>query len=165
MILPFMLVLLIGTEEVTGALNQDRKISRISNSITDLVAQAQSIDTGDMDAIFDLGGKILAPYPADNLEIVLSSITFDEDGNPVVDWSYDNKSGKPWAKGSKPPINLPGTIAAPLTSIVVGQANLAYKPTFAGIFTEYFDRLSSIDLSSTYYLRPRLTDTVTCDDC
>ncbi len=165
MILPFMLVLLIGMEEVTGALNQDRKISRISNSITDLIAQAQTIDTNDMDAIFDLGGKILAPYPDDNLKVLLASVTFDEDGKPTVDWSYDSKHGKPWAKGSKPPVTLPDTVAIPNSSIVVGQASLTYVPTFAGIFTEYFDRASSIDLSDTYYLRPRLTDTVTCDDC
>ncbi|MCX2724147.1 TadE/TadG family type IV pilus assembly protein [Roseibium salinum] len=165
MILPFMLILLIGMEEVTGALNQDRKVGRIANSIADLVAQAQSVNTSELTAVMDLGEKILAPYPAKDLEIIIASVSFDEDGNPSVDWSYDGTNAAPWAKDSQPPITMPDTIAIPETSIVVGQANATYTSPFTGIFTSYFKRDTSIGLSDTYYLRPRLTDTVNCSDC
>lgn len=164
-ILPFMFILLIGMAEATGALNQDRKVSRISNSITDLIAQSQTVTTSELSSLLDIGEKILDPYPADTLEIIVASVTFDEDGDATVDWSRNNSSGTPWSRGSAPPITLPDTVAQPNTSIVVGQTNLTYTPAFAGIFTSYFSRASSIDLSDTYYLRPRLTDTVTCDNC
>lgn len=165
MILPFLLILLIGMEEVTGTLNYDRKVSRIANSVADLVAQAQTITPADLSAMMALGGKILDPYPDTNLETIVASVTFDEDGDPAVDWSYSSKGGSPWAEGSTPPIELPATVAAANTSIVVTQTNLNYVPTFSGLFTEYFSRASSIDLSDTYYLRPRLTDTVKCPAC
>jgi Flp pilus assembly protein TadG len=165
MILPFMLILLIGMEEVTGTLDHDRKVSRIANSVADLVAQGQTITPADLKAMMDIGGKILDPYPDTNLETIVASVTFDEEGAPAVDWSYSSKGGAPWAPGSKPPIELPVAVATPFTSIVVTQTNLTYVPTFAGIFTDYFARASSIDLSDTFYLRPRLTDTVKCPAC
>ncbi|WP_298960556.1 TadE/TadG family type IV pilus assembly protein [uncultured Roseibium sp.] len=165
LILPLMLIILIGMEEATGALNQDRKVSRIANSVTDLVAQAQTVDKNDLQGIMDLGEKILTPYPATTLGITIASVTFDGDGDASVDWSYNNADGTPWAKGAVPPITLPGTVAVANTSIVVGQVSLTYTPTFAGIFTEVFERDSAIDLGDIYYLRPRLTNTVACSDC
>jgi len=167
LILPVLLVLLIGMEEITGAMNYDRKVSRIANSVADLVAQAQTTDEDELVAIMDLGEKILAPYPATDLEIIIASVTFDEDGDPSIDWSLDDGKGTPtgWSKGGTPPITLPDTVAAPETSIVVSQVSLVYEPTFSGIFTNYFSREASLTLSDTYYLRPRLTDTVECTDC
>lgn len=172
MLLPFMLLILIGMEVVTGALNQDRKISRIASSVTDLVAQAQTVTTSELDAVMKVGDAVLAPYSTDDLDIVVASVSFDEDGKATVDWSRNNKgsTSSDWAPGSKPPITLPDTIAAPNSSIVVGQTNLDYRPAFAELYS-YFaglfsgDAIDVIKLSDTYYLRPRLTGTVECENC
>lgn len=165
LILPFMLILLIGMAEVTDAMNQDRKVTRISNAVADLVAQAQEVTTNDLLGVMDLGEQVLAPYPADDLEIIIASVSFDEDGDASVDWSLNSSGGTPWADGSTPPITLPDTVAAANTSIVVGSTTLDYTPPFVGIFTEYFSRDSSLELTHNYYLRPRLTDTVQCTNC
>lgn len=165
MILPFMLILFIGMVEVSDAYNQDRKVSRMANAITDLVAQAQTVTTNELDGVLDLGATILAPYSADTLEIIVSSVSFDASGDASVDWSYNNSGSTPWTAGSPPPITLPTTVASPNTSIVLGQSNLVYTPTFANLFTSYFPRVASMNLSDTYYLRPRLTDTVQCSNC
>jgi len=165
MILPFMLVILIGMAEVTGTMNHDRKISRIASAITDLVAQAQTVSTSELSAVMDLGEKILAPYSTDDLVTIVASVSFDEDGKASVDWSYDSNGNKPWGKGKVPPIPLPDEVAKPNSSIVVGNVSLDYKPPFSGVFTEFFSRDSEIELTDTYYLRPRLTNTVTCTGC
>ncbi|WP_420412260.1 TadE/TadG family type IV pilus assembly protein [Roseibium sp.] len=165
MILPFMLVLLLGMAEVTDALNQDRKVSRMANAITDLVAQAETVTTGELDNVLALGATILQPYSTTNLNIIVASVSFDEDGDASVDWSYDDAGNNPWPSGSAPPITLPGTVAAANTSIVLGQATLGYTPPFAGVLNQYFSRSSSITLSDTYYLRPRLTGQVPCSNC
>jgi Flp pilus assembly protein TadG len=171
MVLPFLLILLIGMAEITGAMNQDRKVSRISNSIADLVAQAQTVTSGELDAVMDLGAKILAPYPSDGLGIVVASVSFDEDGDPEVDWSHTSGKGVSWPKGAAPPVTFPSTVASPNTSIVVCLTTLEYVPPFAGIVTNskifygYFERSTLIELSEIHYLRPRLTDTVACSNC
>ncbi|ASP35968.1 TadE/TadG family type IV pilus assembly protein [Labrenzia sp. VG12] len=165
LILPVMFLLLIGMAEVTGAMNQDRKVARISNAVTDLVAQAETVTEAELLAVMDLGEQVLAPYPADELEIIIASVTFNEDGDAEVDWSFDSGSSNPWAEGSEPPITLPDTIVSPNSSIVVGVTTLNYSPPFAGIFTDYFTRKDALELSHTYYLRPRLTGTVQCSNC
>ncbi|WP_305988885.1 TadE/TadG family type IV pilus assembly protein [Roseibium sp. MMSF_3544] len=166
MILPFMFFLLIGMTELADALNQDRKVSRIANSIADLIAQEEAVSSGDLDSLLDIGEKILDPYPSDNLQVIVASITFDEDGDASVDWSRDTAGTVPWTAGSAPPITLPGTVAVANTSIVVGQTNLTYTPNFAGAFSSIFDwSPSALDLTDTYYLTPRITGTVTCSNC
>jgi Flp pilus assembly protein TadG len=165
LILPFMFLLLIGMAEITGAMNQDRKVSRIASAVTDLVAQAQTVSTSELSAVMKLGEKILAPYPTTDLVTIISSVSFDKDGKASVDWSYDSNGSKPWAKGAKPPITIPDEVAKPNTSIVVGNVTLNYKPPFSGVFTDYFTRDSEIQLGDTYYLRPRLTNTVSCTGC
>nr|WP_319385804.1 TadE/TadG family type IV pilus assembly protein [uncultured Roseibium sp.] len=166
MILPFMFLLLIGMTELAEALNQDRKVSRIANSIADLIAQEEGVSTGDLDSLLVIGEKILDPYPADNLQVIVASITFDEDGDATVDWSRDSSGTQPWSAGGAPPITLPGTVAVPNSSIVVGQTNLTYTPSFTSLFTGIFNwSPSALDLSDTYYLSPRITGTVTCTNC
>ncbi|MET1413647.1 TadE/TadG family type IV pilus assembly protein [Roseibium sp. HPY-6] len=166
MILPFMFLLLIGMTELAEALNQDRKVSRIANAIADLVAQEEAVERNDLNDLLDIGAEILAPYPADNLQVIVASITFDEDGNASVDWSRDSAESAPWTAGDAPPIALPASVAVPNTSVVVGQTNLTYTPSFTGVFTNMFDwSPSALELSDTYYLSPRITGTVTCGNC
>lgn len=165
MVLPFLLILLIGMVEVTGTVDHSRKVSRIASSITDLIAQAQTVDKSDLKNILEIGPTILEPYSSDNLYSIVASVTFDSDAKASVDWSYDSDGGEPWPTGAEPPVSLPSTIAIADTSIVVTQTDLTYVPAFAGIFTNYFQRASSYDLSDTYYLRPRLTGTVACSNC
>ena len=166
MILPFMLLLLIGMTELAEALNQDRKVSRIANSVADLIAQEEGVSTGDLDSLLVIGEKILDPYPSDNLQVIVASITFDEDGDASVDWSRDTAGAQPWSSGDAPPITLPSNIAVPNSSIVVGQTNLTYTPSFTGLFVGIFDwSPSALDLSDTYFLSPRITGTVTCSNC
>lgn len=164
LILPFMLILLIGITELSGAINADRKVSRIANSTTDLVSQAQTLSTDELDDILALGEKILDPYPDDSLKTIISSVTFDEDGEPIVDWSYSNKEN-PWDVGAAPPVLLPEAISNPLTSIVIAESTYVYTPPFSGLFTEAFPRLAKYTLQDIFYFRPRLTDTVSCSDC
>ncbi|MEP2705794.1 MAG: TadE/TadG family type IV pilus assembly protein [Roseibium sp.] len=165
MILPFMLVLFIGAVELTDTFDKDRKVNRIASAITDLTAQAQTVTPDELDSVIKLGKVILGPYPNTQLEVILASVSFNDEGKATVDWSRDNKKGAPWDKGKAPPITLPETVAAPNTSVVVGQVNLTYVSAFAGLLTSYFKRASSFELSETYYLRPRLTGTVECQNC
>ncbi|MES0880411.1 TadE/TadG family type IV pilus assembly protein [Roseibium sp. SCP14] len=173
LLLPFIFMIFIGVIVVTDLLNQDRKVSRIASSVTDLVAQAQSVSTSDLDAVMNVGNAILAPYTTDDLEIIVSSVTFNKDGAASVIWSRSNKTGAEWDVGKTPPVTLPDAIMRPNTSIVIGQTNLNYTSVFADLYSNLVymvnknkdDQIGAIELSDTYYLRPRLTDTVECPSC
>ncbi|CTQ62050.1 MAG: pilus assembly protein [Roseibium album] len=166
MILPFMFFLLIGMTELAEALNQDRKVSRIANAVADLIAQEEAVSRTDLDSLMNIGEKILDPYPSTNLQVIVASVSFDDDGDASVDWSRDSAGATPWSTGAAPPITLPGTVAVPNSSIVVGQSNLTYTPSFTGLFSGIFEWSPSVmNLSDTYFLTPRITGTVTCSNC
>ncbi len=165
MILPVMLILLIGMSELADVLNQNRKVDRMTNAVTDLVAQAETVSKTDLNGIFEIGATILDPYPTTDLTILIASVTFDEDGDATVDWSYDSSGAEPWPAGSPPPTTVPETVSNANTSIVLGQSNLLFTSRFRGFLAQYYSRDSTTTLSDTYYLRPRLTDKVRCDNC
>lgn len=159
LILPFLLFLLMGAHVVTGAMNHDRKVSRISSSVADLVAQAQTVTTGDLAAVLDLGETIMDPYDSSTLNIVVASVSFDGAGDPIVDWSYGLDGGSPW--GSTPPITILPAIALPNTSVVISDTTLTYNAPFSGIVPG----LDELDLQARHYLRPRVTGTIECTNC
>jgi Flp pilus assembly protein TadG len=161
LILPFLLILLIGTAESVGALNHDRKVSQIASSVTDLVAQAESISTGEIADIMRAATEIMLPYSDTPLDVIIASVTFDEDGDPEVDWSRDKSGSTPWAAGSTPPIEFPEAISVPGSSLVVGQSSYSYTPMFSSLLQNIFPRATSIEFGDVYYYKPRLTGTVT----
>lgn len=161
LILPFLLVLLIGMAETTSALNQDRKVSQIASSVADLVAQSESISTSEAADIMLAASAIMSPYESSRLSVTIASVSFDGNGNAEVDWSVDEDGGTPWAAGSEPPIEIPDTVAKAGTSIVVGQSSYTYIPMFADLAQNLFPRAASIPMGDVYFLRPRLSTSVT----
>lgn len=165
LILPFLLILLIGMAETVGALNHDRKVSQAASSVTDLIAQSETVSKSEVADIMRAAVEIMKPYPETTLDVVVASVKFDEDGDPEVVWSRNKAGGEPWSEGSKPPIEMPASLAIPGTSLVVGKASYTYVPTFSTMIQNIFPRATSIDLDDTYFYKPRLTSTVTCSNC
>ncbi|WP_417671026.1 TadE/TadG family type IV pilus assembly protein [Roseibium sp.] len=160
LVLPFLLILLIGVAETTSALNHDRKVTQIAGSVSDLVAQAEQISVAEMQDIMLAAERIIEPYDTSRLSVTVASITFDEDGNPEVDWSVDKDGNSPWAEGEDPAIDFPETIAVPGTSVILGSTSYTYVPTFASLLQNLFPRATSINLTDQYFLHPRLTTKV-----
>ena len=160
LILPFLLILFLGVAETTNALNHDRKVSQIASTVADLVAQAETINAAEAQDIMVAADEIMAPYSSSALQVIIASVSFDEDGNPEVDWSVDQDGAAPWAVGAEPPIEIPDTIAVAGTSVVVGQSFYPFRPTFAELAQTIFPRATSIPMGDSYFLRPRLTNRV-----
>ncbi|WP_083812187.1 TadE/TadG family type IV pilus assembly protein [Polymorphum gilvum] len=160
LILPFLLVLMIGIAETTTGLNYKRKISQIASSLADLVAQTEKVNSSEMSDIIKATEAIMEPYSTSGLQVIVASIAFDKDGNPQVVWSVDENKGTPWAKGSVPPIAIPDALKLANTYLVVGFSSYTYVPTFASMLQNIFPRAASIDLEDTYFLRPRLSESV-----
>lgn len=161
LILPLLLIVMIGTAETTSALNYKRKISQVAFSVADLVSQSSSLSSGDMSDIMTAARAIMQPFPADDLNVVIASVSFDSRGKATVDWSVNQSGGTPWSKGSAPPVTFPQGIAQAGTSIVIGRANSTYTPLFASMAQNIFPRAASIFMEDTYFLLPRLSNKVT----
>lgn len=159
LILPILIVLLLGTTELTRALTYDRKVSQIASTVADLAAQSSTLTSGDVGEIFKASEFVMQPYPGTGLGITLSSVEFDNDGNPAVSWScgYGGVSG--WSDGGLPPIEIPEAIRLPGTTVIIAVSSYTYKPLFNSVIPE------DIELGETYYLRPRLVAKIPKPGC
>lgn len=160
LILPFLLILLIGMSESTEALNADRKVSQVASSMTDLIAQAESVTTDDINELFNAADYIMEPFPITDLDIIVASVTFDGEGDPIVDWSHGAKSNSPWPAGDAPPVDIPEGLGTAGASIVVGRTTYTHNLTFGTLLQNTFPRATSINMSATYFLKPRITTKV-----
>jgi Flp pilus assembly protein TadG len=161
LLLPFLLILLIGMSETVTALNTDRKVSQVASSAADLVAQAESISTSEIADIMVAAEQIMLPYSDTSLDVIIASVTFDDEGEPKVDWSRNKSGSAPWGAGTTPPIDIPESISVAGNSLVVGKSSYTYVPLFASMLQNIFPRATSMEFGDTYFLKPRLTTTVT----
>lgn len=153
LILPILILILLGTTELTRALTYDRKVSQVASTVADLVAQANTISSGEMTDIFAASQTILQPYSASDLGIVLSSVSFDANGDPKVEGSCGSNA-TPWATNDLPPITIPDAISLPNSSVIVAVSNYTYRPIFTSIIAD------TINLGETFFLRPRLVNLI-----
>ncbi len=152
LLLPFMLVLYLGGFELSDGLTIDRKVTHVTSSLADLVTQSRTITDEDMTNILDAAASVITPYNTGLLRIRVSGVTIDDEGKATVDWS-DARNDTPLAEGSA--IEIPEAIKQPNTYLVTAEVHYDYTPVIGYVLT------GSFDMRDEFFLRPRLSDTVT----
>ncbi len=151
LILPVMLILYVGGIQVTEALSINRKVGHVTSTLADLVTQSKTISDTGMANIFDASSSVMAPYSVSSLQITVSEIYIDANGNAKVQWS-DARNATAYAKNHV--ITLPAAIAVPNSYVVTAEAHYPFTPGIGYVLTGTFN------LTSTYYLRPRLVECI-----
>jgi Flp pilus assembly protein TadG len=151
LILPLMLSLYLGGDELGHGLTIARKVTHVSSSLSDLVTQATSISNTDMTNILNAAASVIEPYSTSNLTIKISEYYIDANKKVTVKWSdaYHTTALSVGATIS----NLPASLLTASTYLVTAEVHYSYKPTVGYIMTGTFD------LHDQFYLRPRLNDT------
>lgn len=158
LILPVLILLLLGTTELTRALTHDRKVTQIASTVADLIAQTSTLSVAELDDIFEASGSIMQPYLTTDLGIITSSVKFNEDKDANVEWSCGYQTTA-WTKDTPPPIAIPDAIKVPNSTIIIAVSSYTYKPVFTSIIEE------NIDLGETFFLRPRLVAEIPDPNC
>jgi Flp pilus assembly protein TadG len=152
MILPLMLTIYLGGVEVGDGFAIDVKVTEVARAAADLTTQFVSIDNSEMSSIFNLSEQIVAPYSLANIVVTVSEVTTDSQGNATVTWS-DSLNGTARAVGQT--ITLPTSLQAPNISLILGEVSYSYTPNLGYTIT------GTITLSDSYYMYPRLSNSVT----
>ncbi len=179
LILPFMLLLYLGTAELTYGLMANRKMTLVARTLSDLTAQTTAtsgITDAEITSIFTAAAAIMSPYDATPLRMSFSSIKFvPNSATPPVYtaqtvWTavYTVSSA---LKGTARPCGAtaitqvtnstaPSSTTMPVGlygagSIIVADVSYEYTPPFSGSVLAWSTTQSSINFSHTAYMRPR----------
>jgi TadE-like protein len=127
MVVPVMIVMFVGTVEISESYTLARRIVTISGSVADLVTRSAKLNDDQLDDIMNIADSLLAGYDASRLEITVISIVGDARGNPIVDWSYDKHGNKPVEAGT-PYMQLPTGLIGENESVVIAKVSYKYRP-------------------------------------
>ncbi len=131
----------------------DRKITSVAASVSDLVAQASTITNNDRDNVFAAGTSLLTPYNTAQLQIVVSSVVF-QNNQPTVAWSDATPGTTPRSPGSVVSIGTnDGQIPAGLVdangSVIMAEVKYSFQDATAHLLT------GSHSFGATFFNRPR----------
>ena len=154
LIAPIMIAFYFGTSEFCQGFMAQKRVGHIASTVADLVAQADVIDTDELDDIFTVSTNLIRPFPDAGLEQRVSSVLVNSSGVAKVVWSRGD--GMP-ARATNEVITLPAGIAARGESVIMTEVTYPYQSPVGMVLP------GVTNLERTYFLRPRRVDQVVLD--
>lgn len=147
-IAPLMILLYLGSVDLSLAFSIDRKVTSATSAVADLVAQDDVITDAEIADIMAAGSAILAPFPTDPLNIRVTSVLADGNGDTTVQWS-DSDGLTPYVEDQS--IDMPEGVVPANTSIIMVEMEYRHDTLFGQL------GVSEFEITETFYLRPRQT--------
>jgi Flp pilus assembly protein TadG len=158
LVVPFLILLYLGSLEGGALFTADKRVNSISSTIGDLISQWDpddgTISTTTLSGYFDASKGLIAPYSSTGLQMVLSLIYVSKDGSAAtVMWSQasggtaltQGSSFAPLSSGNNPNTNT----MARNGCVIASETTYPYKPLLGMVFT------NTINLNRTNYFIPR----------
>ena len=159
LIAPIMILMFVGTLEISAGASVNRKVSRISSAIGDLVTQSESLTGTDVNNIMSITQDIMRPH-TDAVKIRITGLSVTG-GDAIVAWSC-NQSWTSLPTGSV--FAAPSGILIDGTFMVVTQVEVDYSPRVGWARFSATDGLSfdmtRVTMDEQMYLRPRAGNAV-----
>lgn len=155
-VLPVLLVMFLGAYEFSDAIACSRKVTITARAVADLTSQYSLLTGSQTDTLLNASGQIMAPYPASKALVRVTELTTDKDGNTTVTWSRAIHGER---RNPGDAFTLPKNIMVKSSSLILGEVAYAYTPV-ANVGS-----LGSLSLTQSIYMVPRVSSTVTCNDC
>lgn len=160
---PVLIVLYIGSLEVSVALSANKKIARASSTVADLVTQHDGdVNKAFLATMVDVSESVISPFKTTGLSVKITGINLDSTGKATVVWSWKNGGGVPYAKNSE--IAVPSQLQIPSTFLVRSEVQMDYDLLLALPGVSAIEN-RHLTLGKTYHMRERLGGSVSCTDC
>lgn len=147
LIAPLMLSLYLGCVGLSDGVSADRKLTLVSSTVANLVAQSTALTDTDMTNIFSASGAIMSPYSTSNLTMAVSCLKIDASKNVTVKWSKGYNGGSALS-GS---VSIPTDLKVANSQLILAKASYAYTPPVGSGIT------GTLNLSQQMYMTPRIS--------
>lgn len=142
LMLPMLIALLIGCLEVTFKIWSTQKAEKLAVTLSDVIAQSQSVTNSDLNKLTGAVNKIMDPFPFGPGEgkVIISSVYVNQDDTDAkVNWQCQypasgtfNALSKFGVEGAN--ANLPvGFTLAPRDNVIVAEVYYKYHPIAPGL--------------------------------
>lgn len=157
LILPFLLLLYMGSIEASTLFTVDRRIEVISSTMADLVARWNpnqgTITKATVLDYFKASEGIIVPYPTTGLKQVVSFVRVPTTGSATVVWSCSYNGGTALAKNATFAVapNMKTLVTGGTTTgyLIAAKVEYPHLPVLGMVFT------SAITMSSESQFLPR----------
>lgn len=173
LVVPMMLVMYLGTIEISAAVSVNKKVSRVAATVADLVTQQTEVVKTDLKGILEIGEAILYPYTTERpvIRIIAINVNSSYPQGGKVAWarrfnkgSFDdaglNKNSNTW---------VPVDLRIDGTFLISVEAELDYVPIVHWLIGDSVGKMKNgvgvIEMEERYFMRPRLGAAIDCDDC
>jgi Flp pilus assembly protein TadG len=159
LILPLMIAMFFGVEELSQALACRANVVNVASTTADLVAQQSATTAADLQNTFLAANAILYPYDPSVAQITLTSVVYDPATGSLtsgkVAWSK-TKGGTAHAPGTT--MALPAGLMVANQSVIVAEISYPYtSPTVKFVTNRTW--------KNTFYAKPRRVASIPCPDC
>jgi len=151
LILPILIVLFLGSVELTNGLTASRKMSQVASTVGDLVSQYRTLDCATLTDIFKASSAIMTPYDDTSLVVSIAGVEFDSGGAATVDWSRTNGGGSAAGLVNE----IPAALQIADSYLIVAKTDYNYQALFTKFSQDQFGT-TSFAFSDVFFLRPRI---------
>ncbi len=132
LIAPVMLIMLIGTIEISRAISIDRRFGLATSMVGDLVAREDDMTAANLNAIYDIVEHVMSPYDSAQLKISVVPVkaASDNKSNTKV---YASSTNRPSFNGMVAPgrcsdYGLTAGLVGKGESVIVVESSYNFKP-------------------------------------
>jgi Flp pilus assembly protein TadG len=158
LVLPLMVILFMGVLQVSELASLKRKTTLVARVTADLVSQTQSINQNDLNAVFEAGKAVMAPFPTSPLKVRITSIKIDKDKKTSVVWSKVNAASTGWGESTGSP-TLDDALKIAETHLILSEVSYTHKPAAGYLLTGALS-LTESTVTDKLYMSPRLSKEV-----
>ena len=162
LIAPVLIVLYMGSLEISVAMSVNKKLARASSTVADLVTQDDSVDKALLNSMVNVAQSVMMPFRTDGMRVKITGIAIDGSGVGKATWSWQEDNSRPYTVGSTQ--TLPKDLAIPNTFLVRTEIEFDHKLLLIMPDIQDID-VRTLNMKKTYHLRQRIGDSVSCSNC
>jgi len=150
---PLLVLMYLGTVELSRAINTDRQFNSATAMTAELVSREAELGDTIAEADATLEGiiksveHVMSPYDTASLKLSIISVkaSSDDATDTKVEWSYSHNGHSAPSKCS--PYQLPADIVAEGESVIVVESSYLYEPIFTGVVPGFSGKITWTDKS------------------
>ncbi|WP_161784942.1 TadE/TadG family type IV pilus assembly protein [Hoeflea sp. BAL378] len=162
LIAPVLIVLYMGSLEVSVAMSVNKKLARAASTVADLVTQDETVNKTFLTSMVNVAQSVMTPFHSDGIKVKITGIAIDASGVGKATWSWQQDNTKPYTAGSTQA--LPTDLAMPNTFLVRTEVEVDHDLLLVMPGIQDID-MRTLHMKKTYHLRQRVGNSVTCSDC